>query len=578
MKNKARLVAQGYTQEEGIYYEEVCAPVARIEAIRLFLAYAFFMKFRVYQMDVKIAFLYGKIDEEVYVCQPPGFENSNFPDKVYKLKKALYGLHQAPRAWYDTLSTYLLENDFERGIIDKTLLIQRKKKDILLVEIYVDDIIFGSTTDYICKELEELMHKRFKMSSMGEFTFFLGLQCKKQTTVSTSTTEVEYIAAASYCSQVLWIQNQMLDYVNTALTITPADSSNMVKYGYYCWEFILLSATLLVLVVFLLPNNVNTAGPTEVYKFYKSKFSPQWRFFVHTLQHCLSRKTTGWSEFSSIIAYALIFVDKPIPPITQKYTKKKVQKVPSLHVSTPQKPTSPLMEHSPSENIQRESTGVSPNPKKVLSQEKDEHVGSKAYTTDSALGVGQDRVNMAKTFPTETLDEKSSKGPSAHDASTKGENQEVEVEKESSVGMRFQFEGEMGSEAEKNVEVTEKDQGVKATETVVKEAVSQPAAETEEATVTTEPTVETAKAVETKKAAAETGMSMEEIEIAEKLVKAKNDIPKATQKAKGVVINEGGSEKRKKEISVTEAKKKGKEKMVEPVKPLKKQKQMELGA
>ncbi|KAI3679074.1 hypothetical protein L6452_38382 [Arctium lappa] len=153
INNKARLVAQGYTQEKGINYEE---------------------------MDVKSAFLYGKIDEEVYVCQPPGFENPTFPDKVYKLKKALYGLHQAPRAWYDTLSTYLLENGFERRIIDKTLFIKRKKKDILLVQIYVDDIIFGSTKEYMYKVFEELMHKRFKMSSMGELTFFLGLQVKQK--------------------------------------------------------------------------------------------------------------------------------------------------------------------------------------------------------------------------------------------------------------------------------------------------------------------------------------------------------------------------------------------------------------
>ncbi|GJR27186.1 putative ribonuclease H-like domain-containing protein [Tanacetum coccineum] len=112
VRNKARLVAQGYTQEEGIDYDEVFAPVARIEAIRLFLAYASFMNFVVYQMDVKSAFLYGKIEEEVYVCQPPGFEDPEFPDRVYKVEKALYGLHQAPRAWYETLSTYLLENGF----------------------------------------------------------------------------------------------------------------------------------------------------------------------------------------------------------------------------------------------------------------------------------------------------------------------------------------------------------------------------------------------------------------------------------------------------------------------------------
>ncbi|GJT36123.1 putative ribonuclease H-like domain-containing protein [Tanacetum coccineum] len=127
IRNKARLVAQGYTQEEGIDYDEVFALVARIEAIRLFLAYASFKDFVVYQMDVKSAFLYGKIEEEVYVCQPPGFEDPEFPDRVYKVEKALYGLHQAPRAC-------------------------------------------------LCTEFEKLMHKKFQMSSMGELTFFLGLQ------------------------------------------------------------------------------------------------------------------------------------------------------------------------------------------------------------------------------------------------------------------------------------------------------------------------------------------------------------------------------------------------------------------
>nr|GEV51297.1 hypothetical protein [Tanacetum cinerariifolium] len=264
--------------DEGIDYEEVFAPVARIEAIRLFLAYASFMGFLVYQMDVKSAFLYGTIKEEVYVCQPPGFEDPDHPDKVYKVVKALHGLHQAPRAWYETLANYLLEND---------------------------DIIFGSTNKDLCKAFEKLMKDKFQMSSMGELTFFLGLQvrqkkdgnlsastpidtdkpllkdpdsedmdvhtyilmigsligsldilkashtwscgikkdlpfdlvaysdsdytgasldrksttgrcqflgcrlislqCKKQTVVATSSTEAEYVAAASCCTQVLWI-------------------------------------------------------------------------------------------------------------------------------------------------------------------------------------------------------------------------------------------------------------------------------------------------------------------------------------------------------------------------------------
>nr|GEW14237.1 hypothetical protein [Tanacetum cinerariifolium] len=134
IKNKARLVAQGYIQEEGIDYDEVFAPVAIIKAIRLFLAYALFKDFMVYQMDVKSAFLYGKIEEEDYVFQPPGFEDPDFPDRVYKVEKALYGPHQAPRAWYETLSTYLLDNRFQRGMIDKTLFIKRDKSDILLVQ------------------------------------------------------------------------------------------------------------------------------------------------------------------------------------------------------------------------------------------------------------------------------------------------------------------------------------------------------------------------------------------------------------------------------------------------------------
>ncbi|GJV33270.1 putative ribonuclease H-like domain-containing protein [Tanacetum coccineum] len=347
-RNKARLVAQGHRQEEGIDYEEVFAPVARIEAIRLFLAYASFMGFLVYQMDVKSAFLYGTIEEEVYVTQPL---NPDHPDKVYKVVKALYGLHQAPRAWYETLANYLLGNGFKRGKIDQTLFIKKQKGDILLVQVYVDDIIFGSTNKELCTGFEKLMKDKFQMSSMGELTFFLGLQvqqkedgifiidlkkplvkdgddddvdvhlyrsmirslmylttsrpdimfavcacarfqvtpktshllavkrifrylkgkptlglwysrdspfelvaytdsdyagatqdrksttggcqflgnrliswqCKKQTVVATSTTKAEYVAAASCCGQVLWIQNQLLDYgynfMNTVINI-----------------------------------------------------------------------------------------------------------------------------------------------------------------------------------------------------------------------------------------------------------------------------------------------------------------------------------------------------------------------
>ncbi|GKA86455.1 putative ribonuclease H-like domain-containing protein [Tanacetum coccineum] len=180
VKNKARLVAQGFRQEEGIDYDEVFAPVARIEAIRLFLAFASYMGFTVYQMDVKSAFLYGTIKEEVYVHQPPDFVDPAHLNKVYKVIKALYDLHQAPRAWYETLSSFLMENGFRRGTIDKTLFIKKKKSDIMLVKVYVDGIIFSSTKKSMCTKFEDYMHKRFQMSSMGELTFFLGLQVKQQ--------------------------------------------------------------------------------------------------------------------------------------------------------------------------------------------------------------------------------------------------------------------------------------------------------------------------------------------------------------------------------------------------------------
>nr|GEW57783.1 hypothetical protein [Tanacetum cinerariifolium] len=335
--------------EEGIDYEEVFALVARIEAIRLFLAYASFMGFTVYQMDMKSAFLYGTIDEEVYVMQPPGFPDPEFPNRVYKGEKAMYGLHQAPRAWYGTLYKHLLANGFQRGTIDQTLFIRRHRGDFLLVQVgdfllvqvYVDDIIFGSLNPQLCREFKALMHDNFQMSAMGELNFFLGLQvlqkkhviflshdkyvddilkkfgyldvrpdimvavcvcarhqvtpkecqlhavkrifrylkghpklglwylkespfdlvaysdsdygsatqdrklttggcqflerrsisweCKKQTIMATSTTEAEYVAAASGCGQVLWIQNQLLDYGNSIMArLAFCDYHNMI--------------------------------------------------------------------------------------------------------------------------------------------------------------------------------------------------------------------------------------------------------------------------------------------------------------------------------------------------------------
>ncbi|GKD74253.1 putative ribonuclease H-like domain-containing protein, partial [Tanacetum coccineum] len=178
IKNKPRLDAQEYTQEEGIDYDEVFAHVARIEAIRLFLAYASFKDFMVYQMDVKSGFLYGKIEKEVYVCQPPGFEDPNFPGRVYKVEKALYGLHQAPKAWYETLSTYLLDNEFQRGKIDKTLFMRRDK---------------------------------------GELTFFLGLQVKQKK-------DGIFISQDRYVTKIL----KKFGFTDVKIASTPMETQNLL--------------------------------------------------------------------------------------------------------------------------------------------------------------------------------------------------------------------------------------------------------------------------------------------------------------------------------------------------------------
>ncbi|GJT68767.1 putative ribonuclease H-like domain-containing protein [Tanacetum coccineum] len=213
VRNKARLVAQGHRQEEGIDYDEVFAPVARIEAIRLFLAFASYLGFMVYQMDVKSAFLYGRIDEEVYVTQPKGFVDPQHPKKVYKVVKALYGLHQAPRAWYATLSTFLLKHGYRRGTIDKTLFLKKHKRDIILVQVYVDDIIFGSTKKAWCDEFEALMKGEFEMSAMGELTFFLGLQVQQRP-------DGIFISQNKYVKEIL----QKFDLENVRTATTPYEA------------------------------------------------------------------------------------------------------------------------------------------------------------------------------------------------------------------------------------------------------------------------------------------------------------------------------------------------------------------
>ena len=180
VRNKARLVAQGYSQVEGIDYGETFAPVARLESIRLLIAYASHHNFKLQQMDVKSAFLNGPINELVYVKQPPGFEDPYFPDHVYQLDKALYGLKQAPRAWYDHLTELLHDRGFEIGKIDPTLFTKKFKGELFVCQLYVDDIIFGSPNKAFNEEFAALMTSKFEMSSMGELKFFLGFEVKQR--------------------------------------------------------------------------------------------------------------------------------------------------------------------------------------------------------------------------------------------------------------------------------------------------------------------------------------------------------------------------------------------------------------
>nr|GEU78117.1 hypothetical protein [Tanacetum cinerariifolium] len=282
--------------------------VARIEVIRLFLAYTSFMGFMVYQMDVKSAFLYGTIKEEVYVCQPPGFEDPNYPDKVYKVVKALYGLHQAPRAWYETLANYLLENGFQREKIDKTLFIKRQQdgksastpidtEKSLLKDPDGEDVDVHTYRSMIVKRIFRYLKGKphlglwylkdspFNLVAYSDGDYagasldrksktrrcqFLGCrliswQCKKQTVVATSSTEAEYVAAAS-CS---------IDCLPNEEIFT-----ELSRMGY--------------------------EKPSTKLTFYKAFFSPQWKFLINTILQCMSAERTSWNKFSSSMASAII--------------------------------------------------------------------------------------------------------------------------------------------------------------------------------------------------------------------------------------------------------------------------------
>ncbi|GKE11960.1 retrovirus-related pol polyprotein from transposon TNT 1-94 [Tanacetum coccineum] len=178
-RNKARIVAQGYNQQEGTDYDETYAPLARLESIRILLAIACANDFKLYQMDVKSAFQNVFINEEVYVAQPSGFIDFEKSNYVYKLKKALYGLKQDPKAWYDKLKAFLIKHAYLMRMVHNTLFTKNSKSHLIIVQIYVDDIIFGSTCQNLCDDFAKIMHDEFEMSMMEELNCFLGLQIKQ---------------------------------------------------------------------------------------------------------------------------------------------------------------------------------------------------------------------------------------------------------------------------------------------------------------------------------------------------------------------------------------------------------------
>ncbi|KAJ9561499.1 hypothetical protein OSB04_006659 [Centaurea solstitialis] len=442
IKNKARLVAQGYTQEEGIDYDVVFAPVARIKAIRLFLVYASFKNFKVYQMDVKSAFLYGKIEEEVYVCQQPGFEDPRHPDRVYKLNKALYGLHQAPRAWYDTLSSYLLENDFIRDLMHKKfkmsamgelnfflgLQVAQKEDGIFIHQSkYVMDILtkFGLTdvkpastamethkhltVDTEGKEVD--VHHYISMigslmyltASRPDIMFvvysdygganmdrksttggcpFLGSrlvswQCNKQTSVSTSTAEAEYIAAASCSHSAISIVNNPVKHSKTKHIeirfhfIRDCNEKKLIQHRKYC-----LSVTLLLRTNSAVITRKDTAASNQEHN-----------------KVAYLKKDKNNADFHEIIDFLkpshiaiAITID---PPIYRAHMQQFWEN--ATTVDTNDVPTISSI--------------------KVPSKEQEGHVDGKAQPTVQAQGAGQDWLNITKTFSPATQGEQSSRGP-----------------------------------------------------------------------------------------------------------------------------------------------------------------------
>ncbi|GKB06862.1 retrovirus-related pol polyprotein from transposon TNT 1-94 [Tanacetum coccineum] len=219
LKNKARLVAQGFRQEEGIDFEESFAPVARIEAIRIFVANAAHKNMTIYQMDVKMAFLNGELKEEVYVSQPEGFVDQDNPSHVYKLKKALYDLKQAPRACYDMFSSFLISQHFSKGAVDPTLFTRQAGNDLLLSK-YASEIVkkYGMhTTDSVDTHMvekskmdEDLQGKPVDATLYRDK--LVSWSSKKQKSTAISSTKAEYISLSACCLQIIWMRSQLTKF------------------------------------------------------------------------------------------------------------------------------------------------------------------------------------------------------------------------------------------------------------------------------------------------------------------------------------------------------------------------------
>nr|GEZ51549.1 putative ribonuclease H-like domain-containing protein [Tanacetum cinerariifolium] len=313
--------------EEGIDYEEVFAPVARIEATGLFLAYASFMGFMVYQMDVKSAFLYGTIEEEIYVCQPPGFEDPHYPDKVYKVVKALYGLHQAPRAWYETLANYLLDTGFQRGEINQTLFIKRQKdRKSIGTPIHTEKPLLKDPDDQTVSGKDSsnpLMADNFP-KILWYSTHYVALMKswldQKQTALGKMATGKENsnpFMAEAYCcmfieEKVYAVKSKFSDKMNDVTRLQALDDKKKV---------IITKATIRDALrlddaesidclpteeIFTELSRMRYKKPSTKLTFYKAFFSSQWKFIIYTILQCMSAKRTSWNEFSSSMASAVI--------------------------------------------------------------------------------------------------------------------------------------------------------------------------------------------------------------------------------------------------------------------------------